>query len=153
MSNVSSRGAGKPTRPASGKPFLLGIALCAANGTRTGERCCHTSDSNMRHTTLAALIVCVSAAGAYAEERWVLVARHGECIPVDWLEKDDPELVGTVRTPYQYADIMRQRGYQVDLTVVRGSNGRLIEVRVPAKEYGLVFTLHEDCAARGSLLK
>jgi hypothetical protein len=94
-------------------------------------------------------LICIAAAAlpvfpVQAAERWLLMARHGECAEVASLKRKVPEL-GDVRDPDAFAALMRKQGYEVTANSIALPKGRAQEVKVPAKELFLLFVTPEAC--------
>ncbi len=77
-------------------------------------------------------------------ERWLLMARHGECVEVGTLKRKVPDL-GDIADPQAFAAFMRHKGFEVTATQRSLPNGKYWEVTVPAKELGLVFVTPGLC--------
>ena len=77
-------------------------------------------------------------------ERWLLMARHGECAPVASLKRKVPDL-GDIADPQAFAAFMRRQGFEVTATQHTLPKGKYWEVNVPAKELALVFVTPELC--------
>jgi hypothetical protein len=75
---------------------------------------------------------------APSAERWMLMARHGECAEVGTLKRRVPDL-GAIADPESFATFMRQKGLEVTATQRALPNGKFWEVSVPARDLGLVF--------------
>jgi hypothetical protein len=82
---------------------------------------------------------------AQAAERWLLMARHGECAEVATLKRKIREL-GDVNDPDAFVALMRKQGFEVTSSSMPVSKGKAQEVRVPAKELFLLFVTPEMCA-------
>jgi hypothetical protein len=81
-----------------------------------------------------------------AAERWLLMARHGECVEVATLKRKVPEL-GNVSDPDAFVALMRKQGFQVEATEIPAAKGKVREVKVAAKELFLLFATPEACRA------
>ena len=92
---------------------------------------------------LAALAICI-AAPATAAERWMLMARHGECAEIATLERRVPSL-GNVASPAAFAERMRRDGLQVISEPLADTGGKAVQVKVPEKNLSLVFVAAELC--------
>jgi hypothetical protein len=82
-----------------------------------------------------------------AKERWMLMARHGECAPVSSLKRKVPDL-GEIADPQGFAEFMRRKGLEVRAVQRSLPKGQYWEVSVPAYELGLVFVTQELCQAQ-----
>lgn len=100
---------------------------------------------------LRVAVVLVGMAGlpAFAAERWFLMGRHGECADVASLRRKVPEL-GAIRDPDGFVALMRQQGVEVSVVAIPLPRGQARELRVPARELGLVFVTAELCEGAGS---
>ena len=80
-----------------------------------------------------------------ASERWMLMARHGECAPVRSLERKFPDL-GGVADPESFVRFVRAKGLAATITPVQAlAPGSAFEVRVPSHELALVFATQVHC--------
>jgi hypothetical protein len=98
---------------------------------------------------LAALLLGASFAtpAAAQTERWMLMARHGECAEIASLKRKIPDL-GEVADPAAFVERMRRSGYQVSSADVALAGGRAVEVRVPEKELSLIFVAAGLCGKK-----
>ena len=96
----------------------------------------------LRRTLLLALVAC--AAPAAAAERWMLMARHGECAEIASLKRRIPDL-GEVADPAAFAERMRRDGLQVISEPLAETGGKAVQVKVPEKNLSLVFVAAELC--------
>ncbi len=80
----------------------------------------------------------------HAAEQWFLMQRHGDCSEVGVLKRKIPDL-GEVSDPHAFAELMRQKGYEVTSTRVPVPKGRAQEVTVPEKDLFLIFVTPEMC--------
>jgi hypothetical protein len=87
---------------------------------------------------LLALVACT----AHGQERWYLMARHGECYELEVMQRRIPELE-EAKDPYAFVERMKQKGHGATATEV--VPGKAVEVRVPARELGMVFARRELC--------
>lgn len=87
----------------------------------------------------------LAAAPAPAAERWMLMARHGECAPVRSLERKFPDL-GGVADPESFVRFVRAKGLVATIAPVPTvPAGSAFEVRVPSHELALVFATQALC--------
>ena len=93
----------------------------------------------MRRAFLAWLVV---AAQADAQERWYLMARHGECFELADMQRRIPELA-EARDPHAFVALMKQKGHAAAAKDV--VPGKAVEVRVPERELAMVFAKREMC--------
>ena len=96
----------------------------------------------LRRTLLLALVAC--AAPAAAAERWMLMARHGECAEIASLKRRIPDL-GEVADPAAFVERMRRDGLQVISEPLAETGGKAVQVKVPEKNLSLVFVAAELC--------
>ena len=89
-----------------------------------------------------ALIVFMVLPPAMAQERWYLMARHGECFELEALQRRIPELA-EAKDPYAFAQRMKQKGHAASTQDVVA--GKAVEVRVPERELAMVFAKRELC--------
>ena len=82
-----------------------------------------------------------------AAERWLLMSRHGECAPIQVLERKVPAL-GEVSDPEAFVRSMRQRGYEATLNRFSVPRGKAYEIKVPEKGLFLIFVTSEMCDGR-----
>lgn len=99
-----------------------------------------------RHPLRFLLLLAVLAAGpVQAVERWMLMARHGECAPVRSLERKFPDL-GAVADPEAFVRFVRAKGLVATIAPVPTvPAGSAFEVRVPTHELALVFATQALC--------
>ena len=95
----------------------------------------------LRLIPLLSLLVC---APLQAAGQWYLLARHGECAPVESLKRKVPDL-GSFADPQSFAALMRARGHAVTITPQAVPKGSAFEVIVPARELALVFVTADRC--------
>jgi len=95
---------------------------------------------------LAPPLLCVAAPAA-AQERWMLMARHGECTEIATLERRIPGL-GSVASPAAFAERMRRDGLQVISEPLADTGGKAVQVKVPEKNLSLVFVMQELCSRK-----
>jgi hypothetical protein len=102
----------------------------------------------MLHTRalLLALASCLAAPAA-AAERWMLMARHGECAEIGTLERRVPNL-GNVASPTAFVERMRRDGLQVIAEPLADTGGKAVQVKVPEKNLSLVFVMQELCSRK-----
>lgn len=91
----------------------------------------------------------LGAPAALAAEQWRLMARHGECFEVATLKRKVPDL-GTIADPDGFVAFMRQKGFEVSASRTTLPNGKMQEVKVPAKELALIFVTPELCRSQES---
>ena len=84
---------------------------------------------------------------APATERWLLMARHGECAPVASLKRKVPDM-GEIADPLRFTAFMRQKGLEVGATQHTLPKGKYWEVNVPARELSLVFVTPDLCQSK-----
>ena len=82
------------------------------------------------------------SAPALAQERWYLMARHGECFELETMQRRIPELE-EAKDPYAFVERMKQKGHSATATEM--VPGKAVEVRVPSRELGMVFARRELC--------
>ena len=82
---------------------------------------------------------------AYASEKWLLLARHGECFPVRSLERKFPD-IGTIAEPEAFIKFALEKGLKVTSKAVPVQTGSAMEVLVPERELSLVFVTAENCS-------
>jgi hypothetical protein len=90
---------------------------------------------------LAALAV-ITALPAAAQERWYVMARHGECFELEVMQRRIPELA-EAKDPYAFAERMKQKGHGASTKDV--VPGKAVEVRVPERDLAMVFAKRELC--------
>jgi hypothetical protein len=93
----------------------------------------------MRAIALGAVII---AAPVLAQERWYLMARHGECLELESAQRRIPELA-EAKDPHAFAQRMRQKGHNASAKEM--VPGKAVEVRVPERELAMVFARRELC--------
>lgn len=97
-------------------------------------------------------IVAVGAAWLVAEatiasqHQWLLLGRHGECVPISALSRK-VAAAAELRTPGEFVRHLRANGHVVQESSVPGTGGRAVEVKVPALELAVVFAVPELCRA------
>jgi hypothetical protein len=84
----------------------------------------------------------MTAAPASAQERWYLMARHGECFALEDMQRRIPELA-EAKDPYAFVERMKQKGHAATTKDV--IPGKAVEVRVPERELAIVFAKREMC--------
>jgi hypothetical protein len=84
----------------------------------------------------------LAANGAAAA--WSLAGREGECTSLDLLKKKYPEF-GEVNSPYQLADKLKAAGDKAEIKEYRLGKRPSIEVRVPAKNFYVMFIQTDLC--------
>jgi hypothetical protein len=94
--------------------------------------------------TLAVLAGAGPALPAQAAERWLLMARHGECAEIATLKRKVPDL-GDVKDPEAFIALMRKQGFEATSARINVPKGRAQEVKVPAKDLFLLFVTPEAC--------
>lgn len=77
-----------------------------------------------------------------AQERWVLMARHGECVELATMQRRIPELA-EAKDPYAFVERMKRNGHAATSKDV--VPGKAVEVRVPERELAMVFARRELC--------
>lgn len=92
----------------------------------------------------AGIATLAATASAASAQQWMLLGRHGECVPVSSLKRKVPE-AAELRTPEEFVRRMQAKGHLVQRASVAGTQGRAVEVKVPALELALVFAMHELC--------
>lgn len=97
-----------------------------------------------RKLLLLVCVCCVTTIASAAEEHWMLMARHGECVAIEKLKRKVPEL-GEIRDPMAFVALMRQAGLTASAQVIPETDGNAITVNVPARELSLVFATRELC--------
>ncbi len=100
------------------------------------------TDWTRKVTALLAFVVWLST--AIAAESWFLWSRHGECAEVTSLKRKVPDL-GAVRDPESFEKLMRDKGHQVTVKEVAMSQGRAVEILVPARELSVIFVTADVC--------
>lgn len=101
------------------------------------------------------LLACVLAAfqlvpeSALAADKWFLLARHGECVPIKSLERKFPDL-GNVAEPESFMQFVRAKGLKVTSKAMPVRAGSAVEVHVPERELALVFATAEFCSRAGT---
>ncbi len=78
------------------------------------------------------MILCSVALPLFAERsfaltasEWLLMSRHGECVGVQSLKRNVPDL-GEIRDPSAFAKLMRDKGYQVTVMKSRRPMGKWV---------------------------
>jgi hypothetical protein len=89
-----------------------------------------------------ALQVAHSALGA---DKWVLMGRHGECVPIRSLERKFADL-GNVADPESFIRFVRARGLAVSSKAMPVQRGAAMEVHVPERGLALVFATSDLCS-------
>lgn len=97
---------------------------------------------------LCALLLSGIASVAISGQPWFLMARYGECIDIDKLKRNIPDL-GDINDPYSFVRLMQKKGYIASSTEMVAAKGKAIEVNVPEKELFLVFVTPEQCQNSG----
>ena len=98
----------------------------------------------MTRQLLAGLTCLGLTAPVAAQERWFLMARHGECAEIGTLKRKVPDL-GEATDPDAFVRHMRRNGYEVTSTRVPVPNGKAQEVKVPRAELFLLFVTPDLC--------
>ena len=96
-------------------------------------------------SALFAVLAGAALPAAAASERWMLMARHGECHEIASLKRKVPDL-GEIADPAAFADKMRRAGHQVSTSDLALPGGKAVEVRVPDKGLSLIFIPAGLCA-------
>lgn len=105
--------------------------------------------------TIRALLACVLTTvqlvseSVLAEDKWFLLARHGECFPIRSLERKFPDL-GNIAEPESFIQFVRAKGLKVTSKAIPVQVGSAMEVHVPERELALVFATAELCAKAGT---
>ncbi len=81
---------------------------------------------------------------AFSEDQWLLMARHGECAPIESLKRKVPDLAN-VSDPYSFVKLMRQNGHAATAAEVPETGGRAVEVKVPERGLSLIFARRQLC--------
>lgn len=92
--------------------------------------------------TILATALLVFTSSAIAQERWYLMARHGECFELEAMERRIPELA-EAKDPYAFVQRMKQKGHAASTKDLVA--GKAVEVRVPERELAMVFAKRELC--------
>ena len=93
-------------------------------------------------TRSLALIALLVSLPAMAQERWYLMARHGECFELEAMQRRIPELA-EAKDPHAFVQRMKQKGHSATAQDV--VPGKAVEVRVPERELAMVFARRELC--------
>ena len=93
----------------------------------------------MRAMALAAMLL---ASAVAAQERWYLMARHGECFELEAMQRRIPELA-EARDPQAFVQRMKKNGHAATAKDV--VPGKAVEVRVPERELAMIFARRELC--------
>ena len=96
-------------------------------------------------STLLAGLAGAALPAAAAGERWMLMARHGECHEIASLKRRVPDL-GEIAEPAAFVEKMRRAGHQVSTSELALPGGKAVEVRVPDKGLSLIFIPAGLCA-------
>ena len=98
----------------------------------------------MKYATKRTLALALGtyASFAVAQERWYLMARHGECFELEAMQRRIPELA-VAKDPYAFVELMKQSGHSATATDV--VPGKAVEVRVPAREFAMIFATRDQC--------
>jgi hypothetical protein len=83
-------------------------------------------------------------AASGAARAWSLAGREGECTSLDLLKKKYPEF-GEVNSPYQLAEKLKAMGDKAEIKEYRLGKRPSIEVRVPAKNFYVMFIQTDLC--------
>jgi len=97
---------------------------------------------------VAPLLIIASLPASSAEtatDGWFLMARHGECAPVQSLARKVPEL-GRVSDPQAFIQLMRSQGLRVESRALGPSSGAAMEVLVPERGLALIFAPAAHCS-------
>jgi hypothetical protein len=92
----------------------------------------------------AAWLLFLFVGGVSGADKWLLMARHGECTEIAKLGSRIPELA-QARDPYAFVKLMRQKGHAASADEMPASGGRAVEVRVPERNLAMVFATRELC--------
>ena len=98
-----------------------------------------------RFLALVPAVVQLAPSGALAEEKWFLLARHGECFSVRSLERKFPD-IGTIAQPDAFIKFALAKGLKVTSKAIPVQAGSAVEVLVPERELSLVFVTAELCS-------
>lgn len=82
------------------------------------------------------------ATPSLAQERWYLMARHGECFELEAMQRRIPELADA-RDPQAFVQRMKKNGHAATAKDV--VPGKAVEVQVPERELAMIFTRRELC--------
>ena len=96
----------------------------------------------------AMLLLPISQSVSLASSEWLLMSRHGECVGVQSLKRNVPDL-GEIRDPSAFAKLMRDKWYQVTMNEVSTPNGKAVKVKVPERELSLMFVPPGVCQQSG----
>ena len=98
----------------------------------------------MKHATKRALALALGTCAflAMAQERWYLMARHGECFELEAMQRRIPELAAA-KDPHAFVELMKQKGQTATATEV--VPGKAVEVRVPGRELAMIFAKRDLC--------
>ena len=95
-----------------------------------------------------ALLLFLGEAISLAASEWFLMSRHGECADIASLKRKIPDL-GEVRDPAAFIQLMRVKGYQVTVNEIATPTGKVVEVKVLARELSLMFVTPAACQQSG----
>ena|SRR4029077_429627 len=95
---------------------------------------------------------CAAAQGAVAAippangaaPAWSLAGREGECTSLDLLKRKYPEF-GEVNSPYQLAEKLKAAGHKAEIKEYKLGKRPAIEVRVPEKNFYVMFIQTNLC--------
>ena len=73
---------------------------------------------------------------------WFLMARHGECVELNALERKI-ENMDAVTDPNSFVELMHERGHEVS---VEDLNEYAVQISVPGKGLALVMVRREMCS-------
>ena len=88
------------------------------------------------------LVLLLAPWAAVAQERWYLMARHGECFELADMQRRIPELA-EAKDPHAFVERMKQKGHAASAKDM--VPGKAVEVRVPERELAMVFARRELC--------
>ena len=83
-------------------------------------------------------------AASGAAPAWSLAGREGECTSLDLLKKKYPEF-GEVNSPYQLVEKLKATGEKAEIKEYRLGKRPSTEVRVPAKNFYVMFIQTDLC--------
>ncbi|MBI5074366.1 MAG: hypothetical protein HZB62_04260 [Nitrospirae bacterium] len=86
---------------------------------------------------------------AKAEPRWLLMARHGDCVEIESLKRKIPDL-GDINDPFSFIRFMNEKGHRADSNELPAGKGRAVEVSVPELQLFLLFVTSEMCQQTGA---
>lgn len=103
--------------------------------------------SRTRHfarVTVAAVIA-AAASSIEAQEQWLLMSRHGECVSISSLKRVFPDMEA-VSTPEAFIAFVKRKGLRVTIREFEVPVGQLRGVEVPQKELALWFANRPLCS-------